>query len=226
MPDRQLQPGGAAHAVADDVGLRDAEVVHQRRDIIGHLLVAKGAVDDVGGVPMALQLDGDDLVVLGQGGEDRSPQVDRPKGAMEQHQRLPGAVDLVVHLQPVDRGVAALRARLRHGRRGVGFRLGEAPRRSDQGGPGSRGHGDKCPSLHHHGLSSRTCTCKGKVLRATHRAVTRPRAVSPLLPWRVSAVYTGSEEIVGRRNVNEGLSRLSIACDSGSDTQFSEPAGP
>ena len=88
----------AAHAVADDVGLRDAEVLHQGGDIIGHLLVAEGAVDDVGGVPMALELDGDDLVGLGQGGQDRSPQVDRPKGAMEQDQRLTAAVDLVVHL--------------------------------------------------------------------------------------------------------------------------------
>ena len=35
--------------------------------------ITEGAVDDVGGMPMTLELDGDDLVVLGQGGEDRSP---------------------------------------------------------------------------------------------------------------------------------------------------------
>ena len=132
MPNRQLQPGGAAHAVADDVGLRDGEMVHHGRDVIRKLLVAEGTVDDIGRVPMALELHGDDLVMLGQGGQDRSPQVDRPKGAMEQQQRLAAAMDLVVHLQPVDRCVAALRGALRHGCRRVGLRLGGFPRRSNQ----------------------------------------------------------------------------------------------
>ena len=84
--------------MADDVGLRDGEMVHHGRDVIRKLLVAEGAVDDVGRVAMALELHGDDLMLLGQGGQDWSPQVDRPEGAMEQQQRLPAAMDLVVHL--------------------------------------------------------------------------------------------------------------------------------
>jgi hypothetical protein len=36
VPDRHLQAGHAAHAVADDVGLLDGEVRHQRRDVVGH----------------------------------------------------------------------------------------------------------------------------------------------------------------------------------------------
>ena len=129
------------------------EMLHQRRDVVGHLLVAEGAVD-IGGVAVALQLDGDDLVVLGQGGEDRPPQVDRPKGAMEQDQRLTAAVDLVVHLQPVDRGVAVCGVVSVMGVAVRRLRLGEAPSRCDQGGPGSRGHGDKGPSPHHRGVLS------------------------------------------------------------------------
>src|SRR5215207_2423823 len=130
---------------------------------------------------MTLDLDGDDLVVFGQGGEDRPPQVDCPEGAMEQHQWLTGAVDLVVHLQPVDRRVSSLRG-------SGGLRLCEAPRWRDQGGTGRCGHGNKCPSPHHFWVV--LSYVQGEDLRATHVPVPRRRAVSPLLPWRVWAVYT------------------------------------
>jgi hypothetical protein len=43
--------------------------------------------------PWPLELDGDDLVVLGQGGEDRPPEVDRAKERRGAGQRLAAAVD-------------------------------------------------------------------------------------------------------------------------------------
>jgi hypothetical protein len=182
-----LQPGGAAHAVADNIGVGDAQMLHDRRDVVGQLLVVKGTVDDVGGVAMALELDGDDLAMLGQGGQNGPPQVDGPEGAVEQQQRLPAAVDLVVHLQPVDRGVAALRGGVRHGRRRGRLRLGEAPCWSNQEDPGSRGHGGKGPSLHHHwGVLSYGETSVGNT-RSGHATARREFSVA----WRVSAVYSG-----------------------------------
>ena len=60
MPDRHLESDSATHAVAHDIGLLDPEMTQQCRRIVGHLLVRDRAVD-VGGVAVALLLDGDHL---------------------------------------------------------------------------------------------------------------------------------------------------------------------
>ena len=114
MPDRQLQPDAAAHAIADDVGLTDAEVLHQRGDVVRHLLVLQGAID-VGGAAVSLQIDGDDLPALGQVRQQRLHGAGRHVGAVEQHDGdTAAAVDLVVHIEPVHRRVAGLRGGIGH----------------------------------------------------------------------------------------------------------------
>jgi hypothetical protein len=65
MLDGHLEGDTASHAVADDAGLLDAEVLHQRSDVIRYLLVLLGAVD-VGGAAMALQSDSDNSPTFGQ----------------------------------------------------------------------------------------------------------------------------------------------------------------
>jgi hypothetical protein len=68
-------------------------------DVVGELLIGELAVD-VRSVPVALELDRDHLVALGQLRDEVAQQVDGHVRAGQQHQRLPGPVDLVVHVQP------------------------------------------------------------------------------------------------------------------------------
>ena len=103
MPDRQRQGDRASHAVAEHVGPLDLQVFEQRGRVVRHLLAGQRAVD-VRRVSVPLQLDGDLLPVPGQG-RVRGRPAERP---VQQDQRLAGAVDFVVHLQAVDRGVPLL----------------------------------------------------------------------------------------------------------------------
>ena len=105
MPSRDFQADAAAEAVPEEVGLLDAELPEQRHDVIGegrwrHLSV------DVSGVSVALHLDGDDPVGLSQGRDHRSEALaDRKRTSVQEHERRAAAVDLVVHLEPVNGGV-------------------------------------------------------------------------------------------------------------------------
>ena len=58
-------------------------------------------------MPVPLQLCGDDLPGLGEGRHYLSHGLDRHVGTVEHDKRLSGAVDLVVHPEAVDLGVAA-----------------------------------------------------------------------------------------------------------------------
>lgn len=54
---------------------------------------------------MALELDSDDLSRRRQGGKEaREAALDRAHGAVDEHQRLTVAVDLVVHVEPIESG--------------------------------------------------------------------------------------------------------------------------
>ena len=65
VADRGLQGDAAARRKAEDIGAFKSHMLDQGSDVVRHLLVGQRAID-VGGVPMALGLDGDDLPRLGQ----------------------------------------------------------------------------------------------------------------------------------------------------------------
>src|SRR5215218_9344812 len=101
-----MQGDAAAHAVAEDVGFFDPEVLERGGDIIGHLLDGERAIY-VRRAPMGLHLEGDNLPSLGKRGQKLSEGgADRRKGAVKEDQWLSGAVDLVIHLETVHWSVA------------------------------------------------------------------------------------------------------------------------
>jgi hypothetical protein len=66
LVDGELEGDRRAHAVPKEVGAFDAEVPQEGDGVVGPVLDAQGPVD-VGGVPVRLLLDRDDLPGLGQG---------------------------------------------------------------------------------------------------------------------------------------------------------------
>jgi len=64
-------------------------VVDKRGDVIGHEPDVDRSID-VGSAAVPLQVDGDDLVTLGQRGKDRPEHLARPEPAVQQDQRPPG----------------------------------------------------------------------------------------------------------------------------------------
>ena len=66
MPNDHMQGDASAHAVTKDIGTFDPKVPDRGGDIIRHLFEGHRAVN-IRGVPMGLQLEGDDLAGLGQG---------------------------------------------------------------------------------------------------------------------------------------------------------------
>jgi hypothetical protein len=80
------------------------EVVDKRCDVIGHQPHVDRPVD-VGGPAMPLQVHRDDLVVLGQRGQDRPEHLARPEPAVQQDHRPARAVRLEVEVDVVDIGV-------------------------------------------------------------------------------------------------------------------------
>ena len=95
-----MQRDAATQRVAEEVGPFVPEMRDERGDVIRELLETEGAVD-VGGVPMPLQLDSDDLPGLGQGRQERPEHTDGAKAAVDEHQWPPYTVDFVIHLQAV-----------------------------------------------------------------------------------------------------------------------------
>jgi len=65
MPDGGLQGDAASQGIAKDVGLLEPEVFDQSGNIVRHVLEGQWAIN-VAGVSMSLQLNGDDLPILGK----------------------------------------------------------------------------------------------------------------------------------------------------------------
>ena len=59
-------------------------------------------------MPVALELDGDDPAALGQSRDEIAHQFDSHERAGQHDQRFARPVDLVVHRQPIDPGVAGV----------------------------------------------------------------------------------------------------------------------
>ena len=103
--DHQLVAREPAEAEADDVGSLDPQVVEQGDDVGREVGERRGTID-VGGVTVALELDRDHPVALGEHRQrDGEVQADGHQTAVEEHQRRSVAVLLVVQVQPVDIGV-------------------------------------------------------------------------------------------------------------------------
>ena len=75
-------------------------MLNQGRDVVRHMLVRERPID-VSRVPMALDLDGDDLPGLGQVRHNLSHHADRHEAAGKHNERFPRAMDLVIHLETV-----------------------------------------------------------------------------------------------------------------------------
>jgi hypothetical protein len=82
VPGRGVQRHAATERVADDVRPVDAEVVDQRGDVVGHQPHVDGSID-VRRAPVSLQVESDDLVALGQQGQDRPEHLARPEPAVK-----------------------------------------------------------------------------------------------------------------------------------------------
>ena len=103
----KLRGDQAAQAEPEQVRALDVEQVQQPGDVISQAVQAQRPAG-VGRVTVTLQFDADRLAGSRQAGQQPPErQVDGGQPAVQQHQRPPGAVDLVVHPQPVDRRVPA-----------------------------------------------------------------------------------------------------------------------
>jgi hypothetical protein len=105
MANGNLQGDSPADAVAKEVSLFNPEMPKQRDSILGHLRVAQCAVN-VGGMTVPLLLNGDDLPRASEFRQHLAKiGVDRGQCAVQHDKWSARAVDFVVHIEAIDRGV-------------------------------------------------------------------------------------------------------------------------
>src|SRR5436309_4015619 len=95
-----------AERVADKIGPVDADPLHQRRDILRHQFEAQGTID-VSGAPSGLHRDRDDLPAFRERRQQGSEHLTGAAVAVQQDQRIPSAVGLVIHFEAVYDSVTA-----------------------------------------------------------------------------------------------------------------------
>src|SRR5207249_2422265 len=117
----------AAQRVARHIGPVELQILDERRDVLGHQLGADRSIN-VGRSAMTLQVRGDDLTALREGWKVWPEHRGRPEAAVEQDERMPRPVYLVIELDAVDVGVFArdfaLSAPGPFGRLGLDFFVG------------------------------------------------------------------------------------------------------
>ena len=107
MLDGDLQSDPASNAIAEEVGTLDPDVREQSDGIVGHPLVGERSIN-IGGVPMSLLFDGDDLPSPADTRQHLSERgADGRQTTVKQHQREAFAMDLVIHLETVNLCIAA-----------------------------------------------------------------------------------------------------------------------
>src|ERR1700674_1172384 len=97
-------------------------MVDKGGDVVGHQPDVDWSID-VSSPAVSLQVGGDDLVALRELGEDGPERLVRHESAVQEDQRPPGTVGLVVEVEAVDLGILA--GALRVGRLTGGH--GQAP---------------------------------------------------------------------------------------------------
>src|SRR5579864_265944 len=108
VPDRGLQRNARSVAVAVEIGSLDLEVAEERCGVVRRLLETERPVD-IGGVSVALLLEGDHSPGFCEGVENMSERgVDCRPAAMQQQQRRACTVHFVVQVEPVHRSVTTL----------------------------------------------------------------------------------------------------------------------
>ena len=102
MAGRDRQADAAPEAVPKEVRLLDAKLPEQGHDVIREVLQRHLSID-VRGMAVSLHLNRYDPVALSQGRDHGSEgQTDRERASVQEHERRATAVDVVVHLQPVN----------------------------------------------------------------------------------------------------------------------------
>src|SRR5215208_738310 len=108
MPQNDVQSHCRTGAVAEDIGAAEAQLIDCGRNVIGQGFEGQWTIN-VGGSTVTLKLKGHDLSALRKAGQQLFERgADRRERAVQQHQRLSLAMDLVVHLKIVHRNVAGL----------------------------------------------------------------------------------------------------------------------
>ncbi len=107
--DRGAKGDRTAHRVAHDVSSFKPQVLDQGRDILSHQLQAQWAVA-ISGAAVSLKIDGDNLTASREQRQDVGEHAGQAKAAMQQQERLAAAMDFVVQVKTVHRGVGALAA--------------------------------------------------------------------------------------------------------------------
>jgi hypothetical protein len=93
MADGGLQGDPSAQRIAEDIGIPQTELPDQGGNIIRHAFETQRAID-VGGVPVGLQLDANDLPVLSKGGSTwaNMPMPPRPPCSKTSGRREPASL--------------------------------------------------------------------------------------------------------------------------------------
>ncbi len=98
--DRKPEGDPATQRVAHRVNLLVTDLRHDHGHVVAHVVDPNAPIAQ-GGAAMALEIDGDDLPLLRERGQQRAEHVDRTESAVQQEQRLAVTVDLVVVVDAV-----------------------------------------------------------------------------------------------------------------------------
>jgi hypothetical protein len=116
MLDGEPEGDAAAERVAHDVDLLGAEPVEDHGHVVAHVDHVDPPVAERR-APVAVQVNADDLAVLGEDRQHGTEHLDRAQPTVQQQERLALSVDLVVVVESVGLDAAAcFRLRLRRGR--------------------------------------------------------------------------------------------------------------